>query len=513
MASKRKNGEWRATYTLGKRKREITLPSDMVKKDADEFERLARVRARWLHDGIPISKPDERRIDNLPDGLKDRFVAHGLLEGKPDVLSLTGLIDYHKKLRSGASEASRDRDERLYRYLLAYFPEDKPIDTFVKPDAELFRNYLITEYLVENPIFGDHILEGSANKFIRQLKSLFTVAVDAEFLVKSPFVSVKVKKTINKDRQEYISGLRTQEAIEAMRTFVLKFFLAFTRYGGLRPSEVQHLRFSHFQFYENGFARFRIPMSKTDEPRYVPVSLALRPIVDAVFSQAGVCQECEVTNQGYVLPERFRVLEAGAIGVLIRKDLARAKLPVWGKLFINLRSSFVTDLAGRGLTEKQKNCIVGNSEQIRLDHYEQLNMLDEEYAQLGERLLPKDWTEWGKVKTPIDFPIFSIDKESFWETFDDDTPNEEIALTLGKRCGLQEQPFRKMLEQDTRLDVFGNSVKHIRHSLYEHSQGQISDTQLMFRAFGFLGRAAYEFLREIAITPFQSQDSSGARRT
>ena len=515
MASKRKNGEWRTTYTMGKRKREITLPGDMTKKDADEFERLARVRARWLHDGIPISKPDERRIDNLPDGLKDRLIAHGLLEGKPDVPTLAGLIDYHKKLRSGASEASRDRDERLYRYLLAYFSGDKPVDTFVKPDAELFRNYLTTEYLVENPTFGEHILQGSANKFIRQLKSLFTVGVDAEFLVKSPFVSVKVGKTINDDRQEYISGARIQEAIEAMRTFVLKFFLAFARFAGVRPSDVKHLRFSDFTFFKDS-AIFRIPKGKTGK-RTIPVSPALRPIVDAIFAQAGVCQEHEVKSQDYILPERFRVMStltfAGTIGEYIRKDLERVGLPVWGKLFINLRSSFTTDMRGRGISQKEKDCILGNNEQTRNDHYEQLDVEDEEYAKLGVRLLPKDWAEWGTAKTPIDSPIFSIDKESFWGTFDDDTPNEEIAMTLVKRYGFHEEPIRKMLEQDTRLDVFGNSVKCIRQSLYEYSEGRISQTQLMLRAFGFLGRAAYEFLREIVITPFQKQDSSGARRT
>ena len=170
-------------------------------------------------------------------------------------------------------------------------------------------------------------------------------------------------------------------------------------------------------------------------------------------------------------------------------------------------------MQGRGLSVTQKDCIVGNSEQIRNDHYEQLNMSDEEYAELGERLLPKDWAEWGTEKTPIESPIFPRSDMAFWGKFDDKTPNMEIALMLCEANGLPVVESRKMLEEDSRLDVFGKSVKYIRHSIYEYSQGKISQTQLMFRAFGFLGRAAYEFIKEIAITPFQLPQSIGARRT
>jgi len=479
----------------------------MVKKDVDEFERLARALSTWRHNGIALSQRDQRCIDNLPDGQKEKLVAHGLLDGKPDVPILAGFIEYHRNLRSAMNEASRLRDQRLYRYLLEFFPADKPLDTFVKTDAELFRNYLITERSVGKGC----ITKESANKFIRQLKSFFTISVDAEFLTKSPLMSVKVGKTINTDRQEYISGSRVQEAIVAMRTVVLKFFLAFARFAGIRPHEAQHLRFSDFVFFETA-AQFRIPKGKTDK-RYVPISPALRPIVDAVFSQAGVCQEREVTNQNYIVSEKYRKCEAGTLGVLIRKDLERAGLPIWGKLFINLRSSFVTDLNGKGLSQKQKDCIVGNSEQIRNDHYEQLDMLDEEYAALGERLLPKDWADWGGGKTPIESPIVSHQNLSFWGEFDDNTPNIEIALMLCEANGLPVSESRKMLEQDCRLDVFGNSIKSIRHSIYEYSQGRITQSQLTIRAFGFLGRAAYEFVREIFITPFQSSSSIGARRT
>ena len=508
MASKRKNGEWRATYRMGTRQREITLPGKMSKECVHEFERLARVLAAKKYDGVRIERRDQSRIDDLPKGQRDRLVTHGLLEGKPDIPTLSGLIDYHKTLCSAKSTDSRLRDKRLYCYLLEFFPADKPIDTFVKTDAELFRNYL----MVLRSVGKGLITLESASKFIRQLKSLFAVAVDADFLIKSPFASVKAGRTINEKRREYISGLKTQEAIDVMRELTLKMFLAFARFGGLRPCEVCHLRFSDFEFYESGFARFRIPKGKTGA-RFVPVSIALRLVVDALFSAASVKQERIISNQDFLVSEKYRKMTAGEIGVLIRKDMRKAKLPVWGKLFINLRSSFITDMQGRGLSVTQKDCIVGNSEQIRNDHYEQLNMSGEEYAELGERLLPKDWAEWGTGKTPIESPIVSHSDMAFWAKFDDSTPNMEIALTLCEANGLPVVESRKMLEKDGRVDVFGESVKSIRQSAYDYSQGKIPQTQLLFRAFGFLGRAAYEFIREIVITPSQLPQSNGARRT
>ena len=143
----------------------------------------------------------------------------------------------------------------------------------------------------------------------------------------------KTGRTINKKRREYISGARTQAAIGVMRELTFKAFLVFARFGGLRPCEVRHLRFSDFEFYDNGFARFLIPQGKTGK-RFVPISVALRPIVDLLFSAVSVKQECIIINQDCLLPEeKYRKLPAGEIGELIRKDIRKAGLPVWGETF------------------------------------------------------------------------------------------------------------------------------------------------------------------------------------
>lgn len=513
MASKRKNGEWRTTYRSGERTHEITLPGEMSEKDVDKFEELARALVMERDFYVDLEPSVKRYKDNLPDGLRKKLVAHGLLPGKPDVLTLGGLIEYHRGIRAAMSEDSRSRDERLYRYLLECFGKDKPIDSFVKADAEKFRTFMLQRSKEK----GEGTLEEpSVCKFIQQLKSLFTVAVDADFLIKSPFASVKAGHKINTKKQKYISGLTIHKAIQLIQDFALILFLAFPRFAGIRPCELRHLRYSNFEFYDNGAARFRILIGKTDK-RFVPISAALRPVVDTLFATAGVNQDRVITNDNYILPEKYRKLTTSEVGTLLRRTLRKVGVECWVKIFINLRSSFITDTAGRGLVEKQKDCIIGNSEQVRLDYYLQLNMSDEDYAGLGERLLPKDWADWGAVKTPIkspiDSPISSPFDMSFWGEFDDSTPNMEIALKLCEANGLPIDETRKMLEKDNRLNVFGNSVKSIRHSIYDYGQGKISHTQLTFRAFGFLGRAVYEFIREFVMTPFQPSLSTGARRT
>ena len=126
---------------------------------------------------------------------------------------------------------------------------------------------------------------------------------------------------------------------------------------------------------------------------------------------------------------------------------------------------------------------------------------------------PKIGRSGVREKLPSNLPFFSRSDMAFWAKFDDSTPSMEIALALCEANGLPMVESRKMLEKDGRVDVFGGSIKSIRQSVYDYSQGKISQMQLLFRAFGFLGRVAYEFIREIIITPSRLSQSNGARRT
>ena len=53
----------------------------------------------------------------------------------------------------------------------------------------------------------------------------------------------------------------------------------------------------------------------------------------------------------------------------------------WAKLFVNLRSSCITDMVERGYKEKTLDAIFGNSAMVRSRHYVQFRK-DKEYAKV-----------------------------------------------------------------------------------------------------------------------------------
>ena len=61
--------------------------------------------------------------------------------------------------------------------------------------------------------------------------------------------------------------------------------------------------------------------------------------------------------------------------------IKQSGVPVWKKLFINLRSSCITDFVERGYSEKTLDAIFGNSALVRSRHYVQFRK-EREYSRV-----------------------------------------------------------------------------------------------------------------------------------
>jgi hypothetical protein len=64
-----------------------------------------------------------------------------------------------------------------------------------------------------------------------------------------------------------------------------------------------------------------------------------------------------------------------------RLTIRRAGVEVWEKLFVNLQSSCITDMAERGYSEKTLDSMFGNSAKVQCLHYVQFRK-DREYAKV-----------------------------------------------------------------------------------------------------------------------------------
>jgi integrase len=387
MSSRSKEKRHRIRYTSDKGKRgEFTLRSDTDKAVVAEFKSVVDALVAYLRDGIPLTKRDRQRLENLPSGLQEKLVAHCLWEGEP-VITLAQLIEYDKERRSHNKNVEESRVGRIHRYLPECFPPEKPIHTFVAEDGEKFRRYLLVERVEGRGV----LTKESANMFIRELKTVFGAAVQKQWLTKSPFEDVEVGEVVSKSREHFVEDEQNQALVDACRHPELKFIVMIAHYTGLRWCDLADLKFSDFKFYPNGTGLFRVPDSGKTGTRKVPFPSPVRPYYDSVCSAAAPDQEGVFA--------KYRNYQQ--VCQAIKRDAKRAGLTLWPKFFTNLRSSCQTRASWNGCSDTVMDAMFGNSPKVRKKHYIQ-DRPDEAYAALGDFLSGKH----GSEKAPPDFPPF-----------------------------------------------------------------------------------------------------------
>jgi len=145
-----------------------------------------------------------------------------------------------------------------------------------------------------------------------------------------------------------------------------RLLLALARFGGLRiPSEVQHLRYCDFTE-----SVIRIHEDTKTGAREVPLFGEIREIFDRVKLGKVPAQ---FTEPIFVNLSSFWRRIVVAIHV--------AGVERWTKLFVNLRSSCITDMVERRYSEKMLDAMFGNSAAVRSRHYVQFRK-EKEYAKV-----------------------------------------------------------------------------------------------------------------------------------
>ena len=143
------------------------------------------------------------------------------------------------------------------------------------------------------------------------------------------------------------------------------------------PSEIRNLRYSDF----DGNV-IRIHQDTKTGAREVPLFREIREIFDRLFAQVKARQDFS------------HVLVLGKLGGFRERIFAAIRasgVERWTKLFVNLRSSCITDMVEQRYSEKTLDAIFGNSAAVRTRHYIQFRK-EKEYAKVlqdNERLLQK----------------------------------------------------------------------------------------------------------------------------
>ena len=149
-----------------------------------------------------------------------------------------------------------------------------------------------------------------------------------------------------------------------------RLLLALARFGGLRiPSEIRHLRYC--DFVDNVI---RIHQDTKTGAREVPFFGEIREIFERI-----------VVNLGKnVLPADLVFFNFGNFRDRIFSVIGAAGVDRWAKLFVNLRSSCITDMVERRYSEKFLDSMFGNSARVRSLFYIQFRKVREYKKALQE---------------------------------------------------------------------------------------------------------------------------------
>ena len=188
---------------------------------------------------------------------------------------------------------------------------------------------------------------------------MFKHAVRDRLLQTSPFSDIKGGSEANSERQHFIDLPAAEQVLAACPDEELKLVFALARFGGLRcPSEVVALKWSDIDWKND---RFRIARAKTPT-RYCPlfpeIRLALQAARKVAAKDATFCLEKHRGSSAYFRTKFMRIL----LG---------ADLPVWPKLFNNLRSTRRTELQEK-FPDHVVNRWLGHGRKVAEKHYLQI---------------------------------------------------------------------------------------------------------------------------------------------
>ena len=336
-------GNWQLNYTLDGRQRTLSLGRGITAVTA---ERTAKV----VTELVVVRKMGEvpptdllHRVGTLPGRVRSSLERGGLIESCFG-MSVGEVSEKFLQSKKHLKPKTFSIYSNIRRVLIRHFGQDRSIATISVLDGKAF----IGEY-------SQTMSKTSISSFFRHCRAFFRFAVDQGYIRVNP-LGFKVERIdTDESRWHYVTSETILKILDACRNDHERLAVVLGRFGGLRvPSELEVLRFRDFED-----TIFRVADNTKTGFREVP----LFPEVQAIFNR--------LTGESDDLV--FAGRSSGWYRCFFNRAIRRSGVTKWEKLWINLRSSFVTDLARMGYDEKTMDAIVGNSAAIRRKHYIQFD--------------------------------------------------------------------------------------------------------------------------------------------
>jgi site-specific recombinase XerD len=285
-----------------------------------------------------------RKVATLPKRVQTSLRRLGLFSNYLDMTLeelLTKYLETKKRLKDKTQSLYKVGCNRFYWF----FDKNYLVSKIDKDKAQEFVDFC-SEKLAECTMYRNVVT----------YREIFEIAVKSGILPENPFNGIRIGKRYNEANMFYVTRDMIKTVLENCNDDLDRLIIVLARYGGLRvPSELHELRYKDFK---NDVITIHDD-TKTGW-REVPLFGEIREVFNRLSG----------SSDEYVFP-RERVTNWYSWGML-SGVLAKAGIEQYPKLFVNLRSSCITDLDALGYSEKTLDAIFGNSAEVRRIHYLQL---------------------------------------------------------------------------------------------------------------------------------------------
>ncbi|MFC1765855.1 tyrosine-type recombinase/integrase [Planctomycetota bacterium] len=346
--SKDKRGNRKVQYVDQDKRRTIYLGKEYNDRKANSF----KVKLEGLL-ASRVTGPDEellRWVDSLPDKIHTKLAKLDLVKARTSH-TVESYVDKYIKARK-VKPTTVSTWKQTKRVLIDFFGEGRDLRSITPGMATRFREYLDELGLAE----------ATSRKRVSIAKQMFKKAMSEGFIRENPFSHLVCAAVANSDRFFFMDADLTAQVMDAMPHAQWRVIFALARYGGIRvPSELLPLKGTDINWHA-GMVLITSPKTEHHpggDTRLIPLFPELRAVLLEAFDQAKAGAE-------YVIADRKA--NTSNLRTQFTRLLNNAGIPVWPKLFQNLRSSRETELV-----EEYPIHVVcawlGNSPAIASKHY------------------------------------------------------------------------------------------------------------------------------------------------
>jgi integrase len=350
----------------GGRRQRLRLGKTTV-RDGEEFKRRLEDVIRDLRLRQPHSGNLCEWLNGLPTAIQQRLHKAGLMQSvRQSAQNLGDFLD-GLQARTKVKKGTLTAYGHTVRNLKEHYGRSRMMQTIEPQHAQEFKQFLQEP---ERAYGKRPLAKATVNRRVTLARQFFEAAKKQMLIAENPFEDVVGGHQRNADRLAFVEASSVDKLVASCDSQDWKLLLLLGRYGGLRlPSEIVKLRWQHVDFSRG---RILIHSVKTEhhegkETRYIPMFDELRqPLLDA-FAQGPALSDFVI--QSPVLRDPDANLRTQFLRLA-----KRAGISPWVKPFQNMRSTRETELIER-LDLKPACAIIGNSEVVALQHYQQLRPL------------------------------------------------------------------------------------------------------------------------------------------